>query len=244
MDFFPCFGEESPSDDLLRSGGSGVDRLESKSRELERRLRREIANSNERRRMQSINTGFKTLKATIPHDDGEKISKASILQRAAEYIYSMQQEMDHLSRQNTRLRWLLDCAGPGGSGSGSGGAGAGVVDETHSLFEGTSRRRLGACGDSDGPRPPMAASIIEARHDLERLRSRLDREMKRRRSNVEVESVSVGGSFRDSSGSESGLPASPCSGDPSCPRGSLDTILKAIQHVEGDTVFANGERRV
>lgn len=46
--------------------------------EQEKRLRREIANSNERRRMQSINSGFQTLKALLPRRDGEKMSKASV----------------------------------------------------------------------------------------------------------------------------------------------------------------------
>lgn len=44
-------------------------------RDQERRIRREIANSNERRRMQSINAGFQSLKTLIPHTDGEKLSK-------------------------------------------------------------------------------------------------------------------------------------------------------------------------
>jgi len=43
--------------------------------EQEKRLRREIANSNERRRMQSINAGFESLKVLIPHHEGEKLSK-------------------------------------------------------------------------------------------------------------------------------------------------------------------------
>ncbi|KAA0706158.1 Transcription factor AP-4 [Triplophysa tibetana] len=45
------------------------------ARDQERRIRREIANSNERRRMQSINAGFQSLKTLIPHSDGEKLSK-------------------------------------------------------------------------------------------------------------------------------------------------------------------------
>ena len=45
--------------------------------EQEKRVRREVANSNERRRMQSINTGFQTLKILIPHSCGEKLSKVS-----------------------------------------------------------------------------------------------------------------------------------------------------------------------
>ncbi|CDW55325.1 HLH domain containing protein [Trichuris trichiura] len=43
----------------------------------EKRLRREIANSNERRRMQSINAGFQTLRSLLPKK-GEKMSKVSM----------------------------------------------------------------------------------------------------------------------------------------------------------------------
>ena len=43
--------------------------------EQEKRIRREIANSNERRRMQSINAGFQSLRALLPQRDGEKMSK-------------------------------------------------------------------------------------------------------------------------------------------------------------------------
>ena len=50
------------------------------NRERERKLRREIANSNERRRMQSINSGFQALRLLIPHSEGEKLSKV-IFQR-------------------------------------------------------------------------------------------------------------------------------------------------------------------
>ena len=45
--------------------------------EQEKRIRREIANSNERRRMQSINAGFQSLRTLLPHHDGEKLSKVS-----------------------------------------------------------------------------------------------------------------------------------------------------------------------
>lgn len=45
--------------------------------ENEKRMRREIANSNERRRMQSINAGFQSLKNLLPHHEGEKLSKVS-----------------------------------------------------------------------------------------------------------------------------------------------------------------------
>ena len=42
---------------------------------LDKKTRREIANSNERRRMQSINTGFMRLKALVPTISKEKVSK-------------------------------------------------------------------------------------------------------------------------------------------------------------------------
>lgn len=50
-------------------------------RDQEKKIRREIANSNERRRMQTINAGFKSLKTILPHSDGEKLSKVSRLWR-------------------------------------------------------------------------------------------------------------------------------------------------------------------
>ena len=43
----------------------------------EKKMRRQIANSNERRRMQSINAGFQSLRLLLPHHEGEKLSKVS-----------------------------------------------------------------------------------------------------------------------------------------------------------------------
>ncbi|XP_077939901.1 transcription factor AP-4 isoform X3 [Gasterosteus aculeatus] len=77
------------------------------ARDQERRIRREIANSNERRRMQSINSGFQSLKTLIPHSDGEKlskVSKAAILQQTAEYIFTLEQEKTRLLQQNSQLK--------------------------------------------------------------------------------------------------------------------------------------------
>lgn len=47
--------------------------------EQEKRMRREIANSNERRRMQSINAGFQSLRTLLPHHEGEKLSKVQFI---------------------------------------------------------------------------------------------------------------------------------------------------------------------
>lgn len=45
----------------------------------EKKMRRQIANSNERRRMQSINAGFQSLRQLLPHHEGEKLSKVSVV---------------------------------------------------------------------------------------------------------------------------------------------------------------------
>lgn len=72
-----------------------------------KRVKREIANSNERRRMQSINAGFQKLKRLLPVNDGEKISKANILQQASDYIQQVEKERMMLFEQNTLLRGVL-----------------------------------------------------------------------------------------------------------------------------------------
>ncbi|XP_052864447.1 uncharacterized protein LOC128271054 [Anopheles cruzii] len=84
----------------------------------EKRMRREIANSNERRRMQSINAGFQSLRQMLPHHEGEKLSKAAILQQTAEYIYSLEQEKTRLLSQNCQLKRLLDQQDHNGAGAG------------------------------------------------------------------------------------------------------------------------------
>lgn len=75
--------------------------------DTEKRIRREIANSNERRRMQSINAGFNSLKTMLPKHDGEKLSKAAILQHTAEYIDSLEQEKTRLLSQHHQLKRLI-----------------------------------------------------------------------------------------------------------------------------------------
>ncbi|MBN3305092.1 TFAP4 factor, partial [Amia calva] len=82
-------------------------------RDQERRIRREIANSNERRRMQSINAGFQSLKTLIPHTDGEKLSKvvvcfkpaltnASVLPAVRESLRVCQEEFSGSSPKRRR----------------------------------------------------------------------------------------------------------------------------------------------
>ncbi|KAF6776938.1 hypothetical protein AHF37_02963 [Paragonimus kellicotti] len=77
-----CDKSRRPSDGSIQPGQEHL--------EQEKRVRREIANSNERRRMQSINAGFESLRILLPPvQDGEKMSKATILQLTAEYINSL-----------------------------------------------------------------------------------------------------------------------------------------------------------
>jgi len=92
---------------LLAQDSSSNFSGEPKTMEQEKRIRREIANSNERRRMQSINSGFASLRTLLPHHEGEKLSKAAILQQTAEYIYSLEQEKTRLLSQNCQLKRLL-----------------------------------------------------------------------------------------------------------------------------------------
>ncbi|ELU09585.1 hypothetical protein CAPTEDRAFT_45346, partial [Capitella teleta] len=73
----------------------------------EKRLRREVANSNERRRMQSINAGFQSLRNLIPHGDGEKLSKAAILQQTVGYIAALESEKTRLLTVNQQLHQML-----------------------------------------------------------------------------------------------------------------------------------------
>merc|ERR1712062_717074 len=120
--------DEDEVRDLNVPGGGDADN--------ERRVRREIANSNERRRMQSINAGFQSLRTLLPHHEGEKLSKAAILQQTAEYIYQLEQEKTRLLAQNSQLKRLYSLSQQGltspGSGGQSGGQSGGGSDDTTS----------------------------------------------------------------------------------------------------------------
>lgn len=91
----------------LAFDSDGVSLSPQSAMEHEKRIRREIANSNERRRMQSINAGFQTLRDLLPQHEGEKLSKAAILQQTSEFIYSLEQEKTRLLAQNCQLKRLL-----------------------------------------------------------------------------------------------------------------------------------------
>lgn len=75
----PCLCAQFRGIDGLGDGAGGQGGLgpggTGEGMDQERRIRREIANSNERRRMQSINAGFQSLRTLLPHHEGEKLSK-------------------------------------------------------------------------------------------------------------------------------------------------------------------------
>ncbi|KAF7394707.1 hypothetical protein HZH66_007881 [Vespula vulgaris] len=74
-------GQNVASGNTGASGGNNVGRVTPRSHmEQEKRMRREIANSNERRRMQSINAGFQSLRTLLPHHEGEKLSKVPVIE--------------------------------------------------------------------------------------------------------------------------------------------------------------------
>ncbi|XP_065567456.1 helix-loop-helix protein 11-like [Artemia franciscana] len=76
-------------------------------RDQDRRKRRDIANSNERRRMQNINAGFASLRALLPIQETEKMSKATVLQHATEYICQLEQDKEKLSNQIVMLKAIF-----------------------------------------------------------------------------------------------------------------------------------------
>ncbi|XP_073409642.1 transcription factor AP-4 isoform X2 [Dendrobates tinctorius] len=196
-------------------------------RDQERRIRREIANSNERRRMQSINAGFQSLKTLIPHTDGEKLSKAAILQQTADYIFSLEQEKTRLLQQNTQLKRFIQ------------------------EFNGSSPKRRRAEDKDEGIGSPdiwEEEKADDLRREMIELRQQLDKERSVRMMLEEqllgphmpvapthhptvivpapppptshhVNVVTVGHSSVISSVSTS--------------RQNLDTIVQAIQHIEG-----------
>ena len=80
-----------------------------KALDSEQRARREVANSNERRRMQCINNGFQCLRNILKrHNNAEKQSKAAILHESANYIKKLESEINHFIEQNMILTNFLD----------------------------------------------------------------------------------------------------------------------------------------
>ncbi|XP_071951610.1 transcription factor AP-4-like isoform X2 [Antedon mediterranea] len=132
-------------------------------KDSEKRVRREIANSNERRRMQSINAGFQSLKTLIPHSDGEKLSKAAILQQTAEHISRMEQEKTQLLRENVQLKRLVARYERGEIDSPS--------PKKRQRYDSMTDEGIGSPESED-----VSATIDDLRKEMLELRCQLDRE--------------------------------------------------------------------
>ncbi|KAK3872245.1 hypothetical protein Pcinc_022671 [Petrolisthes cinctipes] len=182
MTMFPRVGEKRRIDDigiedeeaigsLCRLGGRPVS--PKTAMEQEKRIRREIANSNERRRMQSINAGFASLKTLLPHHEGEKLSKAAILQQTAEYIYQLEQEKTRLLSQNCQLKRLLNQHQHHADAEGSPTGGESPCDDGGS-----------SGGEAGGTQVEGSGNAVEEelRREMIELRVQLDRERRHRMS--------------------------------------------------------------
>ncbi|XP_063791090.1 transcription factor AP-4 isoform X2 [Pseudophryne corroboree] len=194
-------------------------------RDQERRIRREIANSNERRRMQSINAGFQSLKTLIPHTDGEKLSKAAILQQTADYIFSLEQEKTRLLQQNTQLKRFIQ------------------------EFNGSSPKRRRAEDKDEGIGSPdiwEEEKADDLRREMIELRQQLDKERSVRMM-LEEQLLAPHLPLAPTHHPTVIVPAPPPShhvnvvtmghssviSSVSTSRQNLDTIVQAIQHIEG-----------
>ncbi|KAM6155324.1 transcription factor AP-4 isoform 4-T4 [Rhynchocyon petersi] len=203
-------------------------------RDQERRIRREIANSNERRRMQSINAGFQSLKTLIPHTDGEKLSKAAILQQTAEYIFSLEQEKTRLLQQNAQLKRFIQ------------------------ELSGSSPKRRRAEDKDEGIGSPdiwedekaedLRREMIELRQQLDKERSvrmMLEEQLLPPPAPTHHPTVIVPAPPPPPSHHINVVTMGPSSviNSVSTSRQNLDTIVQAIQHIEG-TQEQEDERRV
>lgn len=214
----------SPEDDSVSSPQS--------KRPVDKKLRRQIANSNERRRMQSINAGFHTLKLLMPHVQGEKLSKASILQHAAEFIYRLNQDRERLVQQNTSLRMALSKYWPSADHSlvGEPLGGSRVSKATSPMVfdeEKAANREL--------------EQIFHTQKELERVKLELERERAIRHS---LENSKDRTPVKECHGNEEDEEENDTNDNSYVrkkarttspePRNNLDIIVRAIRQIEGD----------
>ncbi|KAK7488351.1 hypothetical protein BaRGS_00020325 [Batillaria attramentaria] len=98
--------DDDDGNNLSGSGGAGSSRSFGQGRE-EGAEKRAHHNALERKRRDHIKDSFHSLRDSVPSLQGEKVSRAQILKKAADYITFMrhknqshQQDIDDLKRQN------------------------------------------------------------------------------------------------------------------------------------------------
>jgi len=195
------------------------------NRERERKLRREIANSNERRRMQSINSGFQALRLLIPHSEGEKLSKAAILQQTAEYIFALEQDKTRLLQQNTTLKRILsqcDREGTNNADSKRSPQKKAKTEHEPRAQENTTSEENNNVLHNDDYVEEIQKELIELRCQLERERRlRINVEEKKRQLELDLAETKL----KSNDKPQKALATS---------RQNLDTIVQAIKHLEGE----------
>ncbi|XP_019852682.1 PREDICTED: uncharacterized protein LOC100635737 isoform X2 [Amphimedon queenslandica] len=223
-------GNQSVQEGQASATTSQDDEDESQKRPpLDKKLRRQIANSNERRRMQSINSGFHTLRMLMPHLQGEKLSKASVLQHAAEHIFRLNQDRDRLIQQNTTMRMMLTKYWTNDSKGGDG-----KMTEGGKVSKATSPITV----DEEKATAKELEQIFTAEHELQMIKEELQRERTLRiqaetKNRLLQERMGSGEDSEEGSDVEFYSSRKKSRITPE-PRNNLDIIVRAIRQIEGD----------
>jgi hypothetical protein len=192
--------------------------------------------------MQSINSGFHTLRLLMPHLQGEKLSKvnhhfkshikitfvnqASVLQQAAEHIFRLNQERERLIQQNTALRVMLSKYWTG----------EGKIDPNtdSKVNKATSPIIL----DDEKAATKELEEIFATRHQLDAMKEELERERAMRlraeaKNRLLQDHLVSGDDSEEGSDSEYYSSRKKARITPE-PRNNLDIIVRAIRQIEGD----------
>lgn len=211
--------------------------------------------------MQSINAGFAGLRNLLPNHEGEKLSKAAILQQTSDYIYQLLQEKNKLLAYNNQLKRMASQSGGDAASTGSYSSPQSPAIETPSVIK---RRKTidGALESADegiGSMSPehsvtsdeARAETVELRREAMELRMNLERERRHRISLEEHIAMlqQQQSTYRknddrmQSEDIETFQVTSRMIHDetPRCytVRNNLETIVEAIRHLEGDHLFSD-----
>lgn len=179
--------------------------------------------------MQSINAGFQMLKNLIRPQDGEKLSKASVLQQAVERIRRLEMERAFLLAENKRLEHLVCCSRVSSTGyDDDAPTTKHKKTDTESSDEGVSMMAV--------EEPPAVDNL---QRQLVELHQRLECERQTRSLLEQQQLRLVADRYASSRPTDSfssvGLRCSASTPTEDATRlcGSLEMIVEAIQHLEG-----------
>jgi transcription factor AP-4 len=167
----------------------------------------------------------------MPHLQGEKLSKAAVLQHAAEHIYRLNQERERLVQQNTSLRVMLSKYWPNSDPNSVEGSQDSKVNKATSPL----------CFDEERAASRELEQIFATQKEVDRIKAELERERSRRIS-LEARLKDRSPSDEDeededteSSDTEEYKHKRPRMMDTTPgTRNNLDIIVRAIRQIEGD----------